>query len=188
LCKSIYINKGDQLTFEPADQVMSVRDAAFHTVHDYPGGAMALSTRLGVNGMTLSHQVNPNNSSRYSLSIEKAVEIQMFTQDFRMLHAMARSLGHVCVQIDEIEEQNVLASIADTVKEFSGYLTSVTQSVADSRVTDNEMRDIDNHLCTLVNQANSLRAVVAAMNQQMKPSLVNQGLSVRSKIRSVKKV
>lgn len=175
------------MTFDPADQVLSVRDAAYHTVHDYPGGAMALSTRLGMNGMTLSHKVNPNNSGRYNLSIEEAVEIQMFTQDFRVLHALARSLGHVCIQVDEVEEQSVLFSIAETVKEFSGYLTSVTESVADSRVTDNELRDIDNHLCTLVSQANHLRAVVAAMNQQMKPSLVKQGLSVRSKIRSVKK-
>lgn len=173
--------------FDPSD-ALSVRDAAYHTVHDYPGGALALAMRLGMNGMTLSHQVNPNNAGRYNLSIEKAAEIQMFTQDFRILHAMARSLSHVCIQLNEVDEQNVLASIAETVKEFSEYLTSVTQSVADDRVTDNEMRDIDNHLCTLVNQANTLRAVVAAINQQSKTSLVKQGLSVRSKIRSVKKV
>lgn len=149
---------------------------------------MALAPRLGVNGMTLSHQVNPNNTNRNSLSLERSVEIQTFTQDFRILYAMARALGHVCIQVDEVEEQNVLASIAETVKEFSGYLTSVTESVADNRVTDNEMREIDNHLCTLVTQANNLRAIVASLNQRSKPvSLVTQGLVVRAKVRSSKR-
>lgn len=168
------------------NQGLSVRDAAYHTVHDYPGGAMALAVRLGVNGMTLSHQVNPNNVGKFSLSIEKATEIQALSEDYRILHSMARELGHVAIKVDQAEEENVLASIADTVKEFSGYLTSVSDAVADSRVTDNELRDIDQHLCEMVQQANHLRAVVAHMNDQLKKRVIDlhgQGKAISAKIR-----
>lgn len=174
------------MKFDDPNQALSVRDAAYHTVHDYPGGAMALGIRLGVNGMTLSHQVNPNNVGKFSLSIEKATEIQALAGDFRILHSMARELGHVAIKVDEADEDSVMASIADTVREFSGYLTSVTNAVADSRVTDNELRDIDAHLCEMVQQANHLRAVVAAMNQQLKTRVVDlhgQGKAITAKIR-----
>lgn len=174
------------MKFDDPHQSLSVRDAAFHTVHDYPGGAMALAVRLGVNGMTLSHQVNPNNLGRFSLSIEKATDIQALAQDYRILHSMARELGHVAIKVDQAEEENVMANIADTVREFSGYLTSVTDAVADSRVTDNELREIDAHLCEMVQQANHLRATVAHMNKQLKDRVVDlhsKGKAISTKIR-----
>lgn len=165
---------------------LSVRDAAYHTVHDYPGGAMALGVRLGVNGMTLSHQVNPNNVGKFSLSIEKATDIQALAEDYRILHSMARELGHVAMKVDHAEEENVMANIADTVKEFAGYLTSVTDAVADGRVTDNELREIDAHLCEMVQHANHLRATVAHMNQELRTRVVDlhaQGKAISKKIR-----
>lgn len=174
------------MSFHDPNQALSVRDAAYHTVHDYPGGAMALAVRLGVNGMTLSHQVNPKDVGKFSLSIEKATEIQALSGDCRILHSMARELGHVAIKVDQADEDSVMASIADTVREFSGYLTSVTDAVADGRVTDNELREIDAHLCEMVQQANHLRAVVAAMNQQLNARVVDlhgQGQAITAKIR-----
>lgn len=155
------------MKFDNPDLVLSVRDAAYHTVHDYPGGSTALGVRLAMSGMLLSHQVNPNNLGKYSLALEKAVEVQAMSQDYRILHAMARELGFIAVSIDLVDETNVVASIADTVKEFSGYLTAVSDSVRDSKVTDNELKDIDEHLGLMVQQANHLRAVVAAMNAKL---------------------
>jgi len=131
-------------------------------------------------------QVNPNNVGKFSLSIEKATDIQALAQDYRILHSMARELGHVAIKVDQAEEENVMANIADTVREFSGYLTSVTDAVADSRVTDNELREIDVHLCEMVQQAHHLRATVAHMNKQLKDRVVDlhsKGKAISTKIR-----
>jgi hypothetical protein len=172
------------LKFDNPNLVLSVRDAAYHTVHDYPGGATALGLRLAMSGMLLSHQVNPNNLGKYSLGLEKAVEVQMMAQDYRILHAMARELGHVAVQFDQVHEDNVMGSIADTVKEFSGYLTAITDSVRDSKVTDNELKEIDEHLGLMVQQANQLRAAVAAMNSKLhQQERVQEGIKAVLKAR-----
>ena len=54
LCRLSQPNTGADMA-----QSMSVADAAYNVVHDYPGGAAALQVRMG--GKTnLSAEVNPN--------------------------------------------------------------------------------------------------------------------------------
>ena len=42
-------------------------DAAFNVVHDYPGGAAALSERLGKGRPALSHEVKGDGSAKLGL-------------------------------------------------------------------------------------------------------------------------
>ncbi len=99
---------------------------------------------------------------------------------------MARELGHVAMKVDHAEEENVMANIADTVREFSGYLTSVTDLWRIAAPWQREPREIDAHLCEMVQQANHLRATVAHMNQQLRTRVLDlhaQGKAISKKIR-----
>ena len=44
-----------------------VMDAAFNVVHDYPGGAAALSERLGKGRSALPHEVKGDGSAKLGL-------------------------------------------------------------------------------------------------------------------------
>lgn len=147
---------------------LSVRDAAYHVVKDYPGGAVALAARLGMRtAATLSHKVSPN-STHYYLSLEEAVNVQAFTGDDRILFAMARELGYVCIRIDQSDEEHVNEKIVDTVREFGAYLQSVTEAIQDKQVTDREVSEIAAHMGSVMAQFNLLHATVLAINARNK--------------------
>ena len=147
---------------------MSVRDAAYDTVHSYPGGAMALAVRMGMNGMLLSHKVNPNNVGKYDLTLTEAVRAQQFTENYSIMHTMARDLGHICIQVQETDLQDVNKTVIDTVKEFADFLQASSASLADGNVTDNELRTVDRELSEVVQKCNQLRATLASMNAAVK--------------------
>jgi hypothetical protein len=154
-------------------QVFSVRDAAYHTVREYPGGARSLGPRVGIEGAYLSQQVNPNNIGKKGLDIDTAVQIQHLSQDYRILHAMALELGHVCVKqtdddTDQQKEQpNVMESIGYTVSEFGEFIASVTEAIKDGKVTNRELRDVNKQLGELTTATNQLRGLLGAMNDKL---------------------
>jgi hypothetical protein len=74
---------------------MTVQDAAYHTVHGYPGGVAALAVRMGVSANTLTHKANPNNDTHH-LRPDELVAMQALSGNYAVLHAMAAALGHVC--------------------------------------------------------------------------------------------
>lgn len=45
---------------------MNVTDAAYVTVHQYPGGSEALTPRLGMSAAVLRGKVNPNGDSNFA--------------------------------------------------------------------------------------------------------------------------
>lgn len=153
------------------NKVFSVRDAAYHTVRDYPGGAPSLGPRVGIDGAYLSQQVNPNNVGRKGLDIDTAVQIQHLAQDYRILHAMALELGHVCIQQSDLDApddaQSVMASLGSTVSEFSDFISSVTDAVKDNKVTTRELREVNKQLGDLIQAANSLRGILGNMNDKL---------------------
>jgi len=65
---------------------MNTIDAAYHTVHDYPGGAEALAPRMGMSAAVLRNKVNPNNTTHH-LTYAEAQRIVALTGDVRMLQA-----------------------------------------------------------------------------------------------------
>lgn len=72
---------------------MSVDDAIYHTVHNYPGGVVALAARMGVSANTLTHKANPNNTT-HRMSPAELVAMQLFSGNAAVLVAMAAALGY----------------------------------------------------------------------------------------------
>src|SRR5690606_17565252 len=76
---------------------MNTTDAAYHTVHDYPGGSESLGPRVGISPAVLRNKVNPNNET-HRLALDEAQKITAVTGDHRMLQAWAHSEGFVLIR------------------------------------------------------------------------------------------
>lgn len=121
---------------------MTVADAAYHTVHDYPGGAVALAHRLGANAAVLSHKVSPSCGTHH-LSLDEAARVMDLTGDHRILVAMCRRLGYLgpipAVAYEGIADEQLLEMVARMHGETSDVSRSLVEALADGRVTRDEL-------------------------------------------------
>src|SRR5690606_27107847 len=76
---------------------MNSIDAAYATVHDYPGGSESLGPRVGISPAVLRNKVNPNNETHH-LTFAEARRVAAITDDFRMLQAWAHEAGFLLVK------------------------------------------------------------------------------------------
>lgn len=149
---------------------MSVADAAYNVVHDYPGGAAALQVRMG--GKTnLSAEVNPNIRTA-KLGVEDAVTVQLMARDYRILYAMAVELRHfppmpMPEPVDNVD-QPCIRTASDVVKEAADVLHTTVESLADNDVSDNDMARFDKEWSELIVKGQALRQQMAALNARSK--------------------
>ncbi|MDQ8022211.1 MAG: phage regulatory CII family protein [Moraxellaceae bacterium] len=130
------------MRFKPAH--MTPADAFFHTVHDYPGGAVSLAPRMGLSAGVLRNKANRNCSTNHVL-LEDADRAMALTGDFRVLHALAMAHGHVCLKLDTDVPASDLA-VLDLVTEVwaaNGDVgCAVRTTLADNRVDMREVREV----------------------------------------------
>lgn len=148
---------------------MSVSDAAYNVVHDYPGGAAALQLRMGKTN--LSGEVNPNVKTA-KLSIEDAVTLQILANDYRILYAMAADCRHFLPlpMPDGLEmaDGQCIKTVSELVKESADVVTATVESLADEDVSDNDLARFDRECGELMVKVQQLRQQLAAKNAQRK--------------------
>lgn len=120
---------------------MNVLDAAYDTVHQYPGKSDALATRMGMTGALLRGKVNPN-SDRNRLALEEADEMMGKTGDYRILHALAANHGGIFVQLDTPQAGSLIAALLATDSAKGDLSKVVAEAVKDGRITPNEQAKI----------------------------------------------
>ena len=121
---------------------MSVEDAIYHTVHNYPGGVTALAARMGVSPNTLTHKANPNNATHH-LHPRELVTLQHMSGNAAVLHAMAGALGYAvnAATPDQAGGDPVEATMRLQVA-FADLIKAIADPLAQhgDAVTRNEMR------------------------------------------------
>lgn len=106
-------------------QAMSVEDAAYHTVHNYPGGVAALAARMGIPPGTLTHKVNPNNATHH-LRPAELLAMQYLSGDVSILHAMAAHLGYTCSKaMPDQADGNVVQAFMHLQMAFADFVRAV---------------------------------------------------------------
>lgn len=131
---------------------MNYADAAYHTVHDYPGGAPSLSPRMGVSANVLANKVNPNCETN-KLTLIEAVRLQEITGDTRILVAMAQQLGYALFRMptfDGVSDQAVLETITAIWARQGELGGDIHAAFADSRVTAGEFNKINSDVFSVV--------------------------------------
>lgn len=139
---------------------LSVDDAIYHTAHSYPGGVHALAMRMGKSGDTLTHKVNPNNTTHH-LTVDESVAMQDLSGTAWILQAEARRLGCVVVKA-------VPASTDDPHALYwqaTAQLAELQHAVADAfeqGVTRNALRRCDGQAAEAISAINNLLAALRA--------------------------
>lgn len=149
---------------------MNIDDAAYHTVHDYPGGASALAPRLGKSSTTLCHEVRPPVGSAAKLGLKDAQKMMALSGDHRILHAQAAELGHFMVPLPALADSNGSADeLAQLAREFGDVCTAVAAAMADGKVSDNELRGLERQWGELVAAGQHMLQHFAQLNAAGKP-------------------
>lgn len=124
---------------------MNITDAAYNTVHDYPGGASAIAPRLGIKSpAVLNSKVNPNTDTHH-LTLAEASKIMAITGDFRILQSLNAEHGKVSIDLPVIPEFRDIA-LTDLVLSIGmggGDVCAVfKEMMADGRITQGEAMDM----------------------------------------------
>lgn len=154
----------------------SVLDAAYMTAHDYPGGAKAVALRLGMNPAVLSNKLNPNNKE-HILSVSDLMAIMTLTGDHRAMHSMCVELGYVAMPLPSVGVETTTEAITGTCKEFADFLQSVTNALADGKITRLELRGIRKELSLMIAQSGKLESILAGMEAKPIISQPSKGRS-----------
>lgn len=129
---------------------MSIADAAYHTVHDYPGGCESLAPRMRtlegkpMSVAVLRNKLNPHNPANV-LSLREADNIMALTGDYRILDALAEAHGHVCVKVSSDAPASDLAvlELVTHVWCANGDVgKEVDRTLADGRVEHSELKRV----------------------------------------------
>ena len=175
---------------------MNVADACFHTIHDYPGGAEALGPRLGKRGTSLSHEVQPRSPADIAamqeagrtvpkFSVLDAERVMKMTKelgraDLRILTALATSMGCMVLQLPDMDadELPAAADVAKVAREFGALMGRVAQTLADGKVTDNELAEVERQSGLLIASMQHLLAGMGRMNAELRaeaPGAISPG-------------
>jgi hypothetical protein len=122
---------------------MNILDAFHQTVHDAPGGCESLAPRMDMSAAVLRNKANPNNAANKPLLVD-ADRVMGLTGDYRVLHALARNHGFVCVKVEEgaASDMAVLELVTRVMAAEGDVGTEVTRALADGRVTQDELERI----------------------------------------------
>lgn len=147
----------------------TILDAAYHVVHDYPGGSVSLAPRLNKSPTTLSHEVTATGTAK--LGLLDAVKITAFSGDLRILQAWAVEAGQMLVALPVMADQSdeCLAMVSSTAKEFSDLLAAAAEGLADGAVSDNEVDRIEREAAELFSAVHALLKAMRDRNQAGKP-------------------
>ncbi|MBK8019106.1 MAG: hypothetical protein IPK20_22085 [Betaproteobacteria bacterium] len=123
----------------------AIEDAAYNTVHDYPGGAEALAPRMGKSAKVLDSKVN-RNEFRHHLTLREAVQIMGLTGDHRMVRAICRHLGYLdpirAVVYEGIADEQLLELVAAaTVTSSDHEFESFDEQTIEAMTALAELRD-----------------------------------------------
>lgn len=123
---------------------MDVLDAAYRTVHGYPGGAVSLAPRMGKRPATLSHEVRTPVGSTAKLGLLDAITIMEFSGDLAIMHAMASRMGGMFIPLKASADADgdVSNRVGRVAQEFAELMAEVLGNAADGVITANELRRI----------------------------------------------
>lgn len=149
---------------------MTPLDAAYHVVHDHPGGATALAPRMGKSNVTLCQELTATGTAK--LGLMDALKITHLTGDYRILYAFAESCGHMAVplpHVDGLPDPDLMRALADSSRDFADLCREVCDAAADGRISDNEMRRVELARASLMAHLAALGEAVRAINESGKP-------------------
>lgn len=148
---------------------MNLADAAYHVVHDYPGGSESLAPRVGKNPTTLSHEVARVGMAKFGL--ETAAQVTEMSGDMRILQAFALRCGHMTIPLptlDTPDDDACIIELGKLLKEVGDLVSETTTCLHDGKISDNETARLDIRCGRLVSCISVFMGIVHAKNAATK--------------------
>lgn len=121
---------------------MNIADAAYATVHDYPGGAEALGPRMRIKAGVLRNKVDPNNSGNH-LGLMEADRLIGVTGDLRILQAMAAEHDCIVQRCSDLPNaESITELVLDATAASGKFAGEIRAALADGLISENDMRAI----------------------------------------------
>lgn len=147
---------------------MTLQDAFYRTVHDYPGGCESLAPRMGLTAAVLRNKANPNNCSNV-VTLRDADQAMALTDNYAVLHALASNHGHVCIKVDAATPASDLAvlELVTHVWAANGNVgAAVDATLADGRVERHELTKVRS---AIYRTQQAMLAMLARLEEMAEP-------------------
>ena len=147
---------------------MSLQDAVYNTVHDYPGGAGSLAPRMKISTQVLINKANPNNQSNIA-SLRDADQLMAITGNYAILHALATNHGYVCIKCEldaPVGDLAVLELVTQVWKTNGDVGAAVEATLADRVV---ERREIKKVRAAIYRNQQAMLAMLARLEDMAEP-------------------
>lgn len=146
---------------------MNYKDAFHKTVHSTPGGVEVLAQRLGYTAGLLRNKANPNSNTNV-LTMDDASRVMELTENYEVLHALARQHGFVCTRIDEqpAGDMAVLEVTTDIWAKLGNLGKVLNDALADGRIEHHEAEAVKRAAFTMFQPVMQLVARVDGMAEK----------------------
>jgi len=136
------------------DSSLTLGQACYQAVHDYKGGVKAVAAVHGRNSSTLQNKLNPTQGT-HRLNDEDIAEILSVTRDPRILDAAcAAHGGAIWLDLSRVAgaatDMAMLDNITELVQRVGDLSGKVNQSLADGRVDQKELVELETATYRLV--------------------------------------
>jgi hypothetical protein len=162
---------------------MNVVDAAFHTVHNYPGGSESLAPRLitydketgqkkSMSAAVLRSKVDPNKNTHH-LRLDEACNLMALTGDYQILHALSMELGHVAIKQPIVDTNNEFSLFKHALREgnlHGGLMKLLDDALEDGEISPSEVAEFEEFIYAKISNLLGFKRVFAACQTPSKSS------------------
>jgi hypothetical protein len=124
---------------------LSLEQACYSAVHDYPGGVGAVAATYGLVPSTLQNKLNPTQAT-HKLNASEVEQILELTKDPRILDSMCARVGAVWLELGNMgagSDMAMLDNITTLVTRVGELSKKVQQSLEDGRVNADELKELE---------------------------------------------
>lgn len=120
-----------------------IGDAVYRTVHDF--GVERLAQLTGTPAGTIWNKANRSETSHHLTTLADAVLWQVLSRDYRILAAVARTLGHVCFKLPDLSNVSdvaLLELLAKAGADEGEFFGAIQHALQDGKFTRREFEGI----------------------------------------------
>ena len=148
-----YVAEGGEADSQGWERIQST---IYKTVHEFPGGIEAVAKLMDIPKGTLSHKVNPNNTTHH-LTLEESIKLQKITRNVALLHDYNAELGHSAVPC--VRRTDVLTpfeALTNLASEFANTMKALADPI--HRATANGAGPLESVSISEENRVNFMAA------------------------------
>jgi hypothetical protein len=152
--------------------LLTLPQALYHAVHQYPGGATAIAAVDGaISPSTLNHKLSLTGANpKHRVNIDELQLILDLTRDPRIVDALLNPIGWVGVDVSELSEtdtpQSLLTGITGLLRSENDLSEQLAKAMADDHLDDDELAQFELLAVRMLQAVFKLRAVVRLKHEE----------------------